>query len=483
MATVEKQSLRNEVGRLEAEFNQLVEQGKISPEARALFQGLMTLFELIMAIFLEKNTKKTKKNSGKPSSQTDKDDSALGQSGSKGKGKKQSSSQAANTRTVTKTTTIKVNTCEHCGESLENVFCRCHERRTRIDIVFEKTVEHFDAEIKQCPYCHGQTKGQYPADLHSKVQYGPGIKAYAIDLLTAQMVSVNRVQKMLKTLIGVNISEATLLKYVMSLHGKLKQWEQSTKEQLLQRPALHVDETSLRVSGKNQWIHSYSAGKLTLKYLHSQRGKEAMNAINIIPRYGGVLIHDCWSAYLSYQHCKHALCGSHLLRELAFVVDSNGYRWAKNIKELLKATCHEVSKSKEKCLNLKAYTRLRRRYRNLLTRAQSELPEVPRKPNGKRGPIAKSEAHNLWERLKRYETAVLLFAQNPHVAFTNNRAEQDLRMSKVKQKVSGCFRQERYAQAYCRVSSYLQTMANCGINPMIAVQTALSGEIYNQTGE
>jgi transposase len=92
-------------------------------------------------------------------------------------------------------------------------------------------------------------------------------------------------------------------------------------------------------------------------------------------------------------------------------------------------------------------------------------------------------AHNLWERLKLREQAVLLFAKLPRVPFTNNRAERDLRMSKVKQKVSGCFRTSFYAQAYCRISSYLQTMANQGYGPLVAIQMALSGEIYTQTGE
>lgn len=120
---------------------------------------------------------------------------------------------------------------------------------------------------------------------------------------------------------------------------------------------------------------------------------------------------------------------------------------------------------------------LQKRYRNNLTRGQKELPEIPAKPNGQRGKMAKSDAHNLWERLKEYEAAVLLFAKNGHVPFTNNRAERDLRMSKVKQKVSGCFRNSDYAQAYCRISSYLQTMANQGHNPLIAIQMALTGKI------
>ena len=132
--------------------------------------------------------------------------------------------------------------------------------------------------------------------------------------------------------------------------------------------------------------------------------------------------------------------------------------------------------SEQKCLTDREYANLQKRYRNILTRGEKQLPPIPPKPSGKRGKVAKSDAHNLWERLKTHESAVLLFAKDPHVPFTNNRAERDLRMAKVKQKVSGCFRVEQYAKAYCRISSYLQTMANKGHNPLVAIQMALTGE-------
>ena len=148
------------------------------------------------------------------------------------------------------------------------------------------------------------------------------------------------------------------------------------------------------------------------------------------------------------------------------------------MKRLLQETCYLVAKRKSKKLTAREYKNLQKRYRNILTRGEKELPPIPPRHNGKPGRVAKSDAHNLWERLKKYETAVLLFAKLPHVPFTNNRAERDLRMSKVKQKVSGCFRIRKYAEAYCRISSYLQTMANRGYNPLVAIQMALSGQLY-----
>jgi transposase len=212
---------------------------------------------------------------------------------------------------------------------------------------------------------------------------------------------------------------------MLALHLALERWERMAIERLLTQPVMHVDETSIRVEKHNHWIHVCSGGDITLKFVHEKLGLEAMAAIGIIPRYGGVIVHDCWASYLSYAHCGHGLCGAHLLRELAFIVEANGYAWAKNMKRL----------------------------------------PIPAKHNGKRGRIAKSDAHNLSERLKEHEIAVLLFAKDSNVPFTNNRAERDLRMSKVKQKVSGCFHKAEFAQAYCRISSYLQTMANKGLQP------------------
>jgi len=476
MATVNKTSVREEVDRLKLEFEQLCSAGKVSSEIRVVMNSLLVVVELILSVFLEKNTRKTSKNSSLPPSQTEKDETAvLGRTG-KGKGRKVSG-EVGNTRVRETITDAKVTTCDVCGVALDKSPCKGYERRTKIDIVFEKVVEHVDAEIKQCPNCEATVKGIFPEDMPGSLQYGNGLKAFAIHLIISQMVALNRVQKQIAAMIGKVISEASLLKFVLRLYQALDAWEAEARKSLLQAPSIHVDETSFRVEGKNHWIHVYSSGGTTLKLLHRKRGKEAIVGLDIIPKYGGVIIHDCWASYLAYDHCSHGLCGSHLLRELAFIVDSNGYRWARNMMRLLQETCRTVSKREDKCLTDREYANLQKRYRNILTRGGKELPVIPPKPQGKRGKMAKSDAHNLWERLKKNETAVLLFAKDQHVPFTNNRAERDLRMAKVKQKISGCFRKEQYARAYCRISSYLQTMACQGVNPLVAIQLALAGTV------
>ena len=406
-----------------------------------LIQGMFLLFEVLVSVFLEKTTRKGSKNSSLPPSQTEKDESATTSGDRKSKGEQDTLDRFSNSRTVVKRRDAKVIDCSICGEDLRNVPCIGHERRTKIDIVFEKVTEHVDAEVKECPSCNSTVKGEFPKDMPGPLQYGNGLKAWLINLIIAQMVAIGRARKMVQTLIGVELSEHTILKYVIQLYVALEGWEGSAKATVLQAKVVHSDETSLRVEKKNYWIHVYSTGDITLKYLHRKRGREAVEDIGILPLYGGVVIHDCLASYFTYGNCEHGLCGSHLLRELT---------------------------SEE-------YAALQRRYRGIITRGKNEMPPILERSSGKRGRLAKSDAHNLLERLEKYEVGVLLFAQNPEVPFTNNRAERDLRMAKVKQKVSGCFRSELSALAYCRISSYLQTMAYRGYNPLIAIQLALAG--------
>ena len=476
MANLDKTSVRGQVEKLKCDFEQLRRDGKVSVEVQAIMGSMLFIVELILAIFLERTTKKNSANSSIPPSQTDKDNSSVPNAGSKGKGQKSDGEKVKNRRTHETVTIAPVFFCDACGFDLEHTPYTI-ERRTKIDIVFEKVVEHVDAEIKQCPSCDRTVKGKFPVDMPGPLQYGLGVQAFIINLLTCQMVALKRAQALVYSLIDVVISESTMLQFILRLHTALENWEIQATQKLLQEAVIHVDETSLRVEKKNYWIHVHSGCGITLKKLHRKRGILAMEENNIIPQYKGTLIHDCWASYFSYSGCGHGLCGSHLLRELAFVVESNGFRWAGRMKRLLQGACKRVSDCPEKCLNDKDYLRLQKCYQKILKQGVLKMPSIPDKPTGKRGKIAKSDAHNLLERLQKHEASVLLFAKAPLVPFTNNRGERDLRMSKVKQKVSGCFRSEVYAHAYCRITSYLQTMDYKGINPMIAIQMALAGEI------
>ena len=195
---------------------------KMPTETRTLFNALLMLFEVLMAIFMEKTTSKGRRNSSIPPSQTDKEDSAATRPGAKGKGVKQNDARSRHSRTVITTEVAAVDACAGCGADLGDTPSRSKQRRTRIDILFEKVVHRVDAQVKDCPRCRQRTTGRFPADMPGPLQYGNGIKAYVMNLLIAQMVSLDRVCKSLKTLIDVVISPATILKFVIRLHTALE---------------------------------------------------------------------------------------------------------------------------------------------------------------------------------------------------------------------------------------------------------------------
>ena len=475
MGSVNSASLRDEFDAYKADIASLRKEGKITKEVGVVLTGLCSLVEVLIAVFLEKTTKKTSKNSSIPPSQTGKDETK------KSPRKNCDTSAARNSMTGEnfETTTVEeistVGVCDSCGTDLSDIEPSAREQRVLRDIKFTVVEVKVDAEIKDCPECRARTKGRFPENMPGPLQYGNGIKAFVINLLVTQMVSLNRAVGLMQVMSGIKLSEATCLGYIQRLHDALEPWEAGTKKYLKTRPALHVDETSLKVNKKNHWMHVVTNGFVTLKYLHRKRGKEAIDFFGIIPFYIGTLIHDRWAAYFSYFLCKHQVCGSHILRDLAFVIDSNGYRWARLMHKLLREICHAVNQSETGVLSEAECRRYRKRYRTILTQGGKELPEIPQRRGGKRGRVAKSDAHNLHEALLKLEESVLRFMSDPDVSFTNNAAEQKIRMSKVKIKVSGCFRTERYAQAWCRISSYLDTMAELGYNPIEAIRIALDG--------
>jgi len=476
-----KESLRTQFAGIKDDATRLKAEGKLSPEALTLMCSLIALFEIMVSVFLEKTTRKNSTNSSIPPSQTEKDNSSV-KSGSNPTGRS-GKGQANNFREVETEEIRAVTDCEVCGADLTRVSVVTTETRTKIDILFEKQIHRVLAEVKHCSQCDTSNKGKFPPDMAGPLQYGSGLKSYILNLLIAQMVPLKRCQQMIKAMIGQTIAESTLLSYMLKLGEALARWEQLAIAELLASPVIHVDETSMRVSRKKQWVHVHTAGSITVKLLHPKRGKEAIEHNGVIPRYGGIIVHDCWASYLTYNNCGHGLCGAHLVRELAFIVESNEHRWAAQLKKLLLDTCKAVSDSENKVLSESDYARFQKRYRTILTHGAKEMPAPLEKQPGQAGRVAQSDAQNLLGRLKKHETAVLLFAREKYVPFTNNQAERELRMGKVKQKVSGCFRSETCAAAYCRISSYLQTMSALGYNPLAAIQMAFTGELYEVWGE
>ena len=177
-----------------------------------------------------------------------------------------------------------VTECSDCGRDMARVECSGHEKRTRMDIVFNLRTEHVEAEIRICPDCHTETRGSFPNDMPGPLQYGHGTFAFTTHLLSAQMVPLRRVAQTMEARIGHGNAEATLLAWIWRLHEALAGREEHATSQLLASPILHADETSTRIDAKNHWLHSYSTGELTLSFRHPNRGRAAMDDLNIIPR-------------------------------------------------------------------------------------------------------------------------------------------------------------------------------------------------------
>jgi len=275
---------------------------------------------------------------------------------------------------------------------------------------------------------------------------------------------------------GRQIPEATLPGCVPRLHEALGAWEEAATAMLLEMPVPRVDGTSLRVDGRNHWLHVRSGGDIMVRRPHRRRGGGAIGGIGIIPRHRGVIVHDCWKACLTHSRCRHRPCGSHPPRGLRAVTDSNGWPWAGRMRKPPPIARRQVMRWPDRRLSTRHCRRIARRYREIPERGRQEMPAVPERERGRRGPAARSDAHNLPERPDARRGNVPRLTGRADTPFPNSRAERGIRMAKARQKVSGRFRTVASAEAYRRMSSHLQTMAAPGYSPPVAITIAPQGK-------
>lgn len=472
-----KDSIRARIAEIKKKSKVTLDQQNVSPEVASLIDSFLIMIDILVLVFLEKKVRKTSSNSGVPPSQN------FGSNGNRNKpGDLESDkkgSQLPNTRNITEEILMPVTECGGCGAIFSSEKAQERETREEIDIIYEIIRKKVTVEIKKCDDCGETTKGTFPKGMDGKLQYGNGIKAAIINYLMVQMFSYERCSEHFKGLIGRFISQATMLKYVMNFYLSLAKWEGEKIKEILKMPVIHVDETSIRINKVNYWIHVYTYGNISLQFVHRKRGKEAVDDIGIIPRYGGIIVHDCWATYFSYKDVGHALCGSHILRELRYAMEceEGGAGWAMMMKDLLKEAGEVVAeRSETQVLYQSEYEILQKRYREILDFALTELPEFREAGANGKGKPKRSDAQNLYLRLRKYEDSVLMFARVKEVNFTNNRAERDFRCSKTKQKVSGGFRTLKFAMAYVRITSFIKTMRYQGYSSFEAINLKLAGK-------
>lgn len=469
-----KESIRKKIDEAKEKAQKALGRKGVSPDLVIAVESLLLLIEILATLFLEKKIRKNSSNSGLPPSQN------FGSNGNRNNGTNERPDKSNLIENITASETSETLTpveCLKCGEDLAPVKVVRTEERKKIDILYEVVTHTVVSEVKKCPDCGHINKRNFPKGMDGLIQYGNGIKTMIIDFLCVQMMSLQRVEEHLNGLLRRVISQAIMLKYIYQFNESLENWEKEQIENILKYKVMHCDETSSRVNKKNFWVHSYSSGDITLKFVHEERGMNAINDIDIIPRYGGVIVHDCWASYLAYDNVEHALCGSHLLRELKFIEDLNKFSWATRMKKLLQKSAIICNKRKKKRkLTESENKKLVKNYKKILQDALTEMPKFPM-PTGKKGRVKHTDAQNLWLRLEKHEYSVLMFARETDVDFTNNRAERDIRVSKIKQKNSGGFRTLEMAKAFYRISSYIKTMRYKGYSSLEAISLALNGKI------
>lgn len=356
-----------------------------------------------------------------------------------------------------------------CGASLKQQPTVKVEQRQVIDFP-EKLIEVTEhlVEVKACG-CGKIHKAvcDYPA----RVQYGEKVKTFLVYCNQYQQIPFERLQHFVHDMFGLSISDGLIQSSVEQCYQVLENSERQIKEGLMREEVIHNDETGIRCEGKTGWIHNASSTNFTLLHYHSKRGHEAIDAIGILPFYTGISIHDRWSSYDKYP-CLHGLCNAHLLRDLKFMHEEMNREWAEKIKCILQKS---NQRKKEGRLTAHFITRVKNDIKAIVRKA---LRMEPKEKNAerKRGRKAKSKPIRLLEVFRDRAHQILLFLEKEEVPFDNNLAERDLRMIKLKQKISGCFRTKKGVDFFCRIRSYIATVKKQANNIMDAITQAMLGK-------
>lgn len=371
--------------------------------------------------------------------------------------------------------------CEECGGSLKGAPVVGVERRQVFDIppVSLEVVEH-QAEQKECPACGYMNTATFPDGVNAPVQYGQTVRSIAVYLQQHQFLPYERAGELMQDLFGVSISAGTLAKVMIDFAEGAQPAVEEIKEIVQSSPVVNFDESGVSVEGKLSWLHSASTDKATYYEIHTKRGSEAMDDIGILPNFNGRAIHDFWKAYLEYE-CDHGFCNAHLLRELVFADEELGQKWAKKMIGFLlrvKEAVEETMTTKD-CLPRDDIRRFESRYRRILKMGDVETP-LPHDTSckKKRGRPKKGKARSLLERFEQYPKEILAFMYDFRVPFDNNLSERDIRMIKLRQKISGTFRSTEWGKAFCHARSYISTARKNAINVIEAIKSVFAGQPF-----
>jgi transposase len=430
---------------------------------------------------LESRIKKDSHNSNKPPSSDGvrkrKESRSRRKSGRKQGGQNgHEGNQLKMTETPDTIVVHRLHRCRSCHGSLKDTAVKGHERRQVFDIppVKLEVTEH-RVETKVCPHCGKVSKADYPDDVRRPAQYGSRIKGFTVYLNQYQLIPYERLVELLKDLFGVNISAGTVYNFNKQGYEILEPVEQTIKDQLRESPLLHADETGVSCGNSLQWLHVLATSHLTYYLVHAKRGKEATDAMGILPEYNGIVLHDFWKPYFRYG-AGHALCNAHIIRELTFILEEYRQKWAGDMITHLLGIKSRIDRC-TRGLQEKTLRTFEIEYDRIIGKGMRKNPRMQGKSHV-RGRVKQTKARNLLERMRDYKSAVLAFMYDGSVPFDNNQAERDLRMAKVQQKISGCFRSESGAAFFSRIRGYISTTRKNGMNVFDALQGMFAGYLF-----
>jgi transposase len=373
--------------------------------------------------------------------------------------------------------------CAHCQATIpDEVSASEVSKRQVLDLppLRYVTTEH-QVETVVCPGCGAVTTADFPAGITHPVQYGSQVKRLAVYLRTEQFIPYDRSQQMMADLFALPISPGSLPNFVAAAAEQVKPVTAAIKEAVIKAEVAHADETGFYINGQRHWLHTVSTPELTYFAPHQRRGQVATQEIGILPAFRGTLVHDALPSYFLYLLSLHALCNAHHLRDLTAVVENDRQVWGQWMILFLLAAKQLVDEARsrgETELPPEQIERIEQLYATIVAHGLAENPLPPAKPPpAKQGRPKKTKARNLVERFEKHEDAILRFVHDFKVPFDNNLAERDIRMMKVQQKISGCFRSWEGAAQFCHLRSYISTIRKQGLNVWEALGSLFDGDV------
>ena len=380
--------------------------------------------------------------------------------------------------------TYTVENCDICGTSLKSIPVERIIIRQVIDIpeIKVKVIEH-RSEVKKCSKCRRKNTGKFPSEVKSTVQYGERIKAVSVYLSNYQLIPYKRGSELINDMFNIHLSQGSMVNFNKTCHKKLEFIENDIKSTISNHDSsVHFDETGIYVEKKRKWLHVASTNKLTYYAIHKNRGEKALNDINILPIFKGIAVHDFWKSYFGYTNASHAMCNAHILRELNAIAELEKQSWSKDMKSLLLAIKTEVdiTFNKANAVTLDKIIGFEEKYDKILITGFAEdslkNKDIYSKPKSK-----KSTSLQLLNRFNKYKNEILTFMYNFDVPFDNNQAERDIRMVKVKQKISGTFRSSNLSKTFTRIRGYISSIRKNTLDTFEAIQSVFSGTPINPT--